>query len=115
MMDSSRAEAVQFAAELWYAPVLLFVFMLSAACHSILVSKDQEDEVACVATGPGGRPLPSTKRKRASARRPPAVDGDFSKLVRRVFDYLTCFVVLTFLANAVAITARTLGGANEGG
>lgn len=111
---TSLAEAIQYTVELWYSLVLLLVFVLAAALCSIIRSRRAEVAVKPQATGPGGRPLPSIKKKK-NAPPPDAVPADLeiSTTVRRMFVYVACGIVLTFLANIINVTAHTVSEANN--
>lgn len=98
----SPAETVLLNAELWYPAVLLLAFISSAATYSILTSRSEEELVEPTATGPDGKPLPVTKRKREDIRRL-VVEAHIGTAARRVFQYLSAAVVLTFLADFVTV------------
>lgn len=100
----SPAEEVLFTAELWYSPVLLLAFITSAATYSILSSRSEEELIKPSVTGPDGKPLPVTKRKREDSR--PVVEAHIGNVARRVFQYMSAAVVLTFLADFVAIVVH---------
>ncbi|KAB5570203.1 hypothetical protein GE09DRAFT_957754 [Coniochaeta sp. 2T2.1] len=100
------------AAEIWYLrlmlcypAVLLVTFILSAAAYSIYSSKSEEELVQPVATGPGGKPLPVTKRKKKHAQTP-AFEVHIGLWARRTFQYMTAALCLTFVANCAAVLAH---------
>ena len=112
----TTAEAVVFRVELVYFPLLAFIYGVANALRGILNSGDNEDSIPTRATGPGGRPLPSTKQKKKKTdgpERAPPRELEFSKFTRRLFDYGSVCVVLTFVANAAAIASHTIGGEND--
>ena len=113
----STAEAVVFQVQLVYFPLLALIYGLANALSGILNSEDHVVTIPTRATGPGGRPLPSTKQKKKKAdgpERPPPPELEFTKLFRRLFDYGTVFVVLTFFGNGAAIASHTIGARKEG-
>lgn len=105
----SFAELAYLRAQLLYPVVLLVAFVLSAGVHSVLTSQSEEELVVPTVRGPGGKPLPVTKRKREQLDEPqvldPAADCSFA---RRVFQYGTAVLILTFLANGAAIAVHAL-------
>ncbi len=69
-----------------------------------------------VARGPGGKPLPLTKKKREHEEHVLPDVPYFSDGAKRAFQYVTAGIVLTFIANAIAIAIRALrdrAGAKE--
>jgi hypothetical protein len=88
-----------------YAPVLLTTFIAIAVIHSIRSSKASEDIVSPVVRGPGGKPLPVTKKRKdrlSSAYRLP----DIGPIAKQVFRYLSGFLLITFIVNGGAIGIR---------
>jgi hypothetical protein len=103
----SLAEVVFRNSQLCYPVVLLFAFIISAGIHSIVTSKTEEEVVAPTVKGPGGKPLPFTKRRREhhDTQAPFVHNGDVAKTV---FQYLSAGLVLSFIANGAAIALRAL-------
>ncbi|KAK0623309.1 hypothetical protein B0T14DRAFT_426482 [Immersiella caudata] len=109
MSTSTAAEAVYLRAQLLYPVVLLVAFIVSAGVHSILTARTEEELVVPTAKGPGGKPLPVTKRKREQLDEPGVPDAcAASGFARRVFQYTTAAVILSFFANGGAIALRAL-------
>jgi hypothetical protein len=106
---STAAEVVYLRAQLLYPVVLLLAFIVSAGVHSILTARTEEELVVPTAKGPGGKPLPITKRKREQLDEPqsPEICAP-SGFARRVFQYTTAAVILSFFANGGAIALRAL-------
>ncbi|KAK3333961.1 hypothetical protein B0T19DRAFT_419662 [Cercophora scortea] len=104
---TSTADDILLKAQLCYPLVLLFAFILSAGVHGIVTAKTEEEPTAPAVKGPGGKPLPVTKRKR-QPEEPQILDVYASNTARRAFQYITAAVILTFLANDAAVTARAL-------
>ena len=115
----STAETVELRAQILYPAILLLAFIASAGVHSVLTSRTEEELVAPIARGPGGKPLPLTKRKREHEESIVPQINFFSDAARRVFQYATGAIIITFLANAVAIAlhaieVRTSSGGTSG-
>jgi len=118
--QTSTAEVIYLRAQLLYPVVLLLAFIVSAGVYSIVTARTEEELVVPTARGPGGKPLPVTKRKREQLdepRVPAACAG--SSVARRVFQYTQAAVILTFFANGAAIAfhalqARGISGSEDG-
>jgi len=111
-MERSTAEVVFLKAQLLYPMILLVAFVLSAGVHSILTSRSEEELITPTATGPGGKPLPVTKRKREHEE-PQILDIDEQSSAHGAFQYIAAAVVLTFLANCVAVVVHGLDSAGK--
>lgn len=107
--EMSTAEVVYLRAQLLYV-VLLLAFIVSAGVNSIVTARTEEELVVPTAKGPGGKPLPVTKKRKREQldepRVPDACAG--SCFVRRIFQYTTAAVILSFFANGGAIALRAL-------
>ena len=110
----NEAPGRSMAAERWYLltmlcypAVLLVMFIVSAATYSIQSSKSEEELLEPTATGPGGKPLPATKRRKRGESQH-IYEVYIGTWARRVFQYITATVVLTFLADCGAIIAHAL-------
>ncbi|POR36071.1 Heavy metal tolerance protein [Tolypocladium paradoxum] len=85
-----------------YALVLLVTFVCGAAWYSVYNAKKEEDHVQPLVKGPGGKPLPITKRKKRN-------DGErkigprFGCVAKNVFRYLAAAVFLTYVASGVSM------------
>ncbi|KAG5946980.1 hypothetical protein E4U53_006494 [Claviceps sorghi] len=85
-----------------YALVLLFAFVTGAAWYSVYNAKKEEDIVQTTIKGPGGKPLPITKRKRRS-------DGErklgprFGPTAKNVFRYLAAVLFLSYVGTGVSM------------
>jgi ATP-binding cassette, subfamily B, vacuolar membrane transporter HMT1/ACLQ len=109
MSTSTATEVVYLRAQLLYPVVLLLAFIVSAGVHSIVTARTEEELVVPTAKGPGGKPLPVTKRKREQLDEPrgPEICAP-SGFARRVFQYTTAAVILSFFANGGAIALHAL-------
>ncbi|KAH8909902.1 hypothetical protein BR93DRAFT_943802 [Coniochaeta sp. PMI_546] len=92
---------------LCYPAVLLVTFIISAATYSIQSSKSEEELLEPSATGPGGKPLPATKRRKRG-QHSPVFEVYIGVWARRVFQYITAAVVLTFVADCADVIAHAL-------
>ncbi|TFB01956.1 Heavy metal tolerance protein [Trichoderma ghanense] len=96
------AEVVLRDTQYIYSLVLLVTFIVLAAWYSVFNSKKEEDPVQPTVKGPGGKPLPITKRKRRS-------DGDrkigprFGRVAKNVFRYLAAGIFLSYVATGVCM------------
>jgi hypothetical protein len=97
-------------AEIWYPAILLMAFIVSAAVHSVMTARTDEELVKPTALGPGGKPLPLSKRKKPSKRHRLVMDIQLSTPVRRVFQYLHAAVALTFAVDLFNVTRHALQG-----
>jgi hypothetical protein len=82
--------------------VLLVAFVTGAAWYSVYNSKKEEDLVQSTVKGPGGKPLPSTKRKKRD-------DGErklgprFGPAAKNVFRYLAAILFLSYVATGLCM------------
>ncbi|KAL2144084.1 hypothetical protein VTI28DRAFT_9614 [Corynascus sepedonium] len=114
--SSSTALSVLQRAQLFYPVILLLAFVISAGVHTVVTSKSEEQLAAPTVTGPGGKPLPVTKRKREQE---PLQEFDDTNgpgsFARSVFLYLTAAVVMSFVANGAAIAVHAMKSSRDGG
>ena len=111
-LTSSAAEQALVYLHYSYPLVLLFVYLTTFTVHSIKSSAPVEESprASSIHTGPGGKPLPPTKRL---SKPRPTKNKIFSPGARLTFCWLTVGVVLTFLANSILICAHALVDRNE--
>ncbi|KAK6950447.1 hypothetical protein Daesc_008775 [Daldinia eschscholtzii] len=102
----SSAERVRDITQYLYPDLLLFVFIVVGATHSVYTAMRKEDVVVPTVRGPGGKPLPVTKRRLSDddASEP----EKFSPHARRFFQYSMIVATSTFIAMGGAIAARAL-------
>ncbi|PKS10065.1 hypothetical protein jhhlp_004690 [Lomentospora prolificans] len=89
-----------------YHIVLGAVFILTALICSIRSSKTEEDAVTPSVRGPGGKPLPVTKRKKRNDFSSQSNRSDLPKFgpcAKTVFQFLSSILTLTFFTNGAAI------------
>ncbi|GAB1320409.1 ATP-binding cassette-type vacuolar membrane transporter Hmt1 [Madurella fahalii] len=101
------ARSVLRTAQLLYPVVLLLAFIVSAGVHSIVSSRTEEELVVPTVKGPGGKPLPITKRKREQGAAQ-TEDAGGAGYAKKAFQCVTAAVILSFVANGAAIAARIL-------
>lgn len=90
----------------WGYIVLGATFVVTALVCSIRSSRTEEDAVTPIVRGPGGKPLPVTKRKKNrgfSGQGNGADLPEIGPLAKTVFKFLSGFLALTFFLNGVAV------------
>ncbi|KAK4234412.1 hypothetical protein C8A03DRAFT_47245 [Achaetomium macrosporum] len=113
--SSSPAQSVLRTAQLLYPVVLLLAFVISAGVHTIVTSRTEEELVVPSVKGPGGKPLPVTKRKREQEASEPDDNTGTGGLAWTVFLYLTGAIVLSFVANGATIAAHAVQSSRNDG
>ncbi|KAI1085685.1 hypothetical protein F5B20DRAFT_12784 [Whalleya microplaca] len=103
----SAAERVRDITQYLYPDLLLLLFIAVGATYSIYTAMRGEDVVVPTARGPGGKPLPVTKRRRSQDDDSPDPD-EHSTITRRFFQYSMAAATSTFVAAGAAIAARAL-------
>lgn len=113
------AATVEYWAELLYGSLLLLTLVVSAAVHSVVHAKQSRKPVASGSrrTGPGGRPLPQTRRSGIEAEEDDDDEDEpcYDAPILRTFRYASVLLVVTFVCNALSTTthlvkSRTLDG-----
>lgn len=98
-----------YSIELWYGALLLVVFVISIALNSILDSRRAAQLVRPAATGPGGRPLPATRRRsQDSGTLTFTPDLEISTAAKRVYGYGYALFILSFAANFASVITHTV-------
>ncbi|KAI0879729.1 hypothetical protein GGS24DRAFT_10279 [Hypoxylon argillaceum] len=90
-----------------YPGLLLLILLLFGAIYSIYTGWNKGDVIVPTVTGPGGRPLPVTKKRRMD-NKSQEPDRRFSPSVRALFQWIYATVTLTFVGQGVAIATRAL-------
>lgn len=81
-----------------YALILLVAFISGAAWYSVFNAKKEEDIVQPVVKGPGGKPLPITKRKkRTDGRR--KLGPSFGRTGKNVFRTIAAGIFLSYVVS----------------
>jgi ABC-type transport system involved in Fe-S cluster assembly fused permease/ATPase subunit len=111
---SSTPQSVLQTAQLLYPVILLLTFIVSAGVHTVVTSKTEEQLAAPTVKGPGGKPLPITKRKREqeSLEANDNVGGG-NGFAWCAFLYLTGALVMSFVANGAAIAAHAMNSSRD--
>lgn len=85
-----------------HALLLLVAFLSTAAWYSVYNSKDSSSEQPAAVKGPGGKPLPITKKK-------PKEDGErkigphFGRTAKNYFRLLALVVLLCYIIEGIAM------------
>lgn len=112
-MTHPGAAGVLEALEYAYPITLLFLFLLVFTVRSVAnssPSNDNESEHPLV--GPGGKPLPQTKKP----KRHGTFDGgaEISRSQKLVFEWLSVAACLTWIANAANVIIHALYSRKQG-
>ena len=95
----------------WYPIAIVAYFILTALVSSVRSSGTGEDGVASTVLGPGGKPLPMTKKKRKkhiSSRQPNGTElFEIGPRARFIFRLLAVALATTLFMNAAAIAFHT--------
>lgn len=100
--DLTLADVLLRETQYLYSLILLVAFISLAAWYSVFNAKKEEDVVQPKVKGPGGKPLPITKRKKRN-------DGErkigprFGSTAKNVFRYLAAVVFLSYLATGTSM------------
>ncbi|KAI8634881.1 ABC transporter-like protein [Xylariaceae sp. FL1651] len=105
--NESLAERILTITQYLYPDLLLVILLLFGASYSIYNARNKEDIIVPTVTGPGGRPLPPTKKRRLDDKSQEAEER-FSPAVRGLFQWLYTAVTLTFVGQGAAIVTRAL-------
>lgn len=85
-----------------YALILLVAFVTGAAWYSVYNTKKEEDIVQTTVKGPGGKPLPITKRtKRDDGER--KLGPRFGPTAKNVFRYLAAVLFLSYVGTGTSM------------
>ncbi|KAK7428945.1 ATP-binding cassette-type vacuolar membrane transporter Hmt1 [Neonectria magnoliae] len=98
--DLSLADIILRYTQYLYALVLLSSFISCAAWYSVVNAKKEEDLVKPTVKGPGGKPLPITKKKHARADGSRKIGPGFGRTAKNVFRYLAAVVFLSYVVSA---------------
>ncbi|KAK3377671.1 hypothetical protein B0H63DRAFT_547232 [Podospora didyma] len=100
---TTTAELAFQYAQLWCPAVLVAAFIVSVGAHSFATSRTEDELIASSVKGPGGKPLPVTKKKREQE-----LHLQSGSITKRVFQWATATIVITFLVNGTAIALHAL-------
>ncbi|KAK4146177.1 ABC transporter-like protein [Dichotomopilus funicola] len=113
--SSSSAQSVLQMAQVLYPVVLLLTFIISAGIHTIVTSKTEEELATPTVTGPGGKPLPITKRRRRHQASQIDDDANTRGFAWSVFLYLTAAIIVSFVANGAAAAVHAMKSSRDAG
>lgn len=95
--------------------VLLLLFLIAFVANGVASAESSSDTASPVVTGPGGKPLPrSTKKRDEELERLRRKRLDFSPLRKLVFYYLSAALIVTFVANAACVVVHALTKRDQG-
>ena len=95
-----------------YPVVLLVFFLVTFMTYSISGADVERTTTPAKVTGPGGKPLPRSKRRNSTIPKPKT--PDFSPAKKALFKWTSVALVLTFLADAVIVLLHILVNRAEG-
>lgn len=100
--NPSTADAILQMTQYLYALILLVTFVVLTAWYSVFNAKKEEDAIKPTVKGPGGKPLPVTKRlKRDDGER--KIGPHFGFAAKNVFRYLAAIIFFTYIGNATSM------------
>lgn len=103
--QSTLADRILHKTQYLYALVLLVAFVSLAAWYSVYNAKRQDDVVHSHIKGPGGKPLPITRRKkRDNGER--KIGPHFGLAAKNVFRYLAAIVCLSYVGSSACLMIR---------
>jgi hypothetical protein len=95
-----------------YPLILLFFFLFAFTLRSIAISSATDsDEPAHTVYGPGGKPLPPRKAKKAALC---DTTTEISRPRKLVFQWLSVFACCTWIGNAAAVIIHALYSRKDG-
>ena len=95
-----------------YPIILLAFFLLAFTVRSIATSSSSNSNGDEPVYGPGGKPLPLSKKAKKAAKRDPGPDLPRSRKV--VFEWLSVAACLTFVADAINVVVHALYERKQG-
>lgn len=102
IFDIPVADRILRLTQFFYSVVLLAAFIGCAAWYSVVNSKKEEDVIVPTVRGPGGKPLPITKKRRPNDGTRKIGPG-FGRTAKNVFRYLAAVVFLTYVASGISM------------
>ncbi|KAI1331158.1 hypothetical protein F5Y16DRAFT_395592 [Xylariaceae sp. FL0255] len=95
--------------------LLLGILMVCGAIYSFYTARIKDDVYVSTLTGPGGRPLPATKKRKDHDDDSKESKPRFSPAIRRLFQWFFIAITLTYVGQGAAIAARALTHMNPDG
>lgn len=100
--DSNLVDEILRRTQYLYALVLLLTFVSFVAWYSVYNAKKDDDIIQSHLKGPGGKPLPITKRKkRDNGER--KLGPHFGLAAKNVFRYLAAIVFLSYVGTGISM------------
>lgn len=90
-------------------PIFLLVLFCVAFVANTMVTARKATRDDSQRTGPGGRPLPKRSRSEGTFRK----TQSFSRTVKRLFNWLSVAVLVTFLADAAICVVHVMVARSE--
>ena len=103
-----QSQEIQRALDLlhyFYPVALIIIFLAGVMIYSIRTAPEEVSATPPPQKGPGGKPLPRSKKPKKSRR---SFTQDFSSASKALFNWFTVGIILTFLADAVLICIHAL-------
>ncbi|KAI2642628.1 ABC transporter-like protein [Xylaria nigripes] len=104
----SLVERILAATQYLYSGLLLLILLLFGVIYSVYTARRKGDVISPTVTGPGGRPLPATKKQAVDGDKSQEPEGRFSPAIRALFQWLYTAVTLTFVSQGATIATRAL-------
>ncbi|KAJ2981470.1 hypothetical protein NUW58_g6680 [Xylaria curta] len=105
--NANLVKSIVIATQYLYPGLLLLILLLVGALYSIYTARNNNDVIVPTVTGPGGRPLPVTKKRHINSESEEP-EGRFSPAIRALFQWIYATVTLTFVGQGAAIATRAL-------
>ncbi|KAI9783436.1 MAG: hypothetical protein M1835_003812 [Candelina submexicana] len=113
-VSNQKASDILFYVHFAYPVILLVVFIAAFTWHSIATASPNSTTTASVTqSGPGGKPLPNTSTPSAKDRLKKRT-SDFSPARKLLFNWLSVFLTITFVGNAINVISHTVIKRKEG-
>lgn len=90
-------------------PIFILILFVVAFVANTMVTASKAKQKESQRMGPGGRPLPKRTRSSHSFRKTKA----FSKTVKRIFNWLSVAVLVTYLADAIIYVVHVMVARSE--
>ncbi|KAI1189599.1 hypothetical protein F5B17DRAFT_428319 [Nemania serpens] len=105
--NDSLVHSMLTATQYLYPGLLLLILLLFGAIHSIYTARKKGDVIIPTVTGPGGKPLPVTKKRHIDDKSQEP-EKTVSPCIKALFQWLYAAVTLTFVGQGAAIAAHAL-------
>ncbi|KAI1116159.1 hypothetical protein F5Y14DRAFT_88125 [Nemania sp. NC0429] len=106
--NGSLVQSMLTATQYLYPGLLLLILLLFGAIYSIYIARKKGDVIIPTVTGPGGKPLPVTKKRHIDDDKSQEPERTASPSLKALFQWLYAAVTLTFIGQGVAIAAHAL-------